>query len=154
MRKVTLCFLLTDEKILLAMKKRGFGEGKWNGVGGKVEEGESVTEAAVRELHEEIGVRAKHNALEDVADIIFRFEGNPEWDQHMHVFFVRSWHGEPIESEEVAPQWYHHKDIPFDEMWVDDIHWLPRVLGGELLRGECHLSNDGATLHKFELTHR
>lgn len=34
MKKVTIVFLVRDDKILLAMKKRGFGEGKWNGVGG------------------------------------------------------------------------------------------------------------------------
>ncbi|CAN0505072.1 unnamed protein product, partial [Ectocarpus sp. 12 AP-2014] len=35
-----------SKEILLGMKKRGFGEGKWNGFGGKVESGESVEEAA------------------------------------------------------------------------------------------------------------
>ncbi|CAN0403706.1 unnamed protein product, partial [Ectocarpus sp. 8 AP-2014] len=45
-------------EILLGMKKRGFGEGKWNGFGGKVESGESVEEAAKRELMEEAGLTA------------------------------------------------------------------------------------------------
>ncbi|MEK7504190.1 MAG: hypothetical protein AAB550_01680 [Patescibacteria group bacterium] len=38
MKQATLCFLVKDNQILLAMKKRGFGVGKWNGVGGKVNE--------------------------------------------------------------------------------------------------------------------
>lgn len=41
MRLATLCYLLKDDQVLLAMKKRGFGEGKWNGPGGKVEKGET-----------------------------------------------------------------------------------------------------------------
>ena len=40
--------------MLLGMKKRGFGTGKWNGFGGKVEVGETVADAAQRELEEEV----------------------------------------------------------------------------------------------------
>jgi mutator protein MutT len=154
MRQVTLCFLLTDDEILLAMKKRGFGEGKWNGVGGKVDAGESLVDAAVRELHEEVGVRAHHNDLEEVADIRFFFKNKPEWDQHMFIYFIRRWNGEPVESEEVAPLWYKHTDLPYESMWVDDPHWLPRALTGELLSGICHLSTDGTEIEQFDLTNR
>ena len=45
--------------ILLGMKKRGFGTGKWNGFGGKVEAGESNEQAALRELKEESSIIAK-----------------------------------------------------------------------------------------------
>ncbi|HET8669978.1 MAG TPA: NUDIX domain-containing protein, partial [Candidatus Saccharimonadales bacterium] len=41
---------------LLAMKKRGFGINKWNGVGGKVDEDETIEQAAIRECQEEITV--------------------------------------------------------------------------------------------------
>lgn len=41
------------KEVLLGMKKRGFGQGKWNGFGGKVEPGETVEAAALRELEEE-----------------------------------------------------------------------------------------------------
>ena len=62
MRKVTLCFLLKDNEILLAAKKRslsGFNVavGKWNGVGGKIEgefhfneDGTEFTDFSVREI--------------------------------------------------------------------------------------------------------
>jgi len=36
----------------------------------------------------------------------------------------------------MVPQWFREKEIPFDEMWVDDKFWLPRVLGGEKLKGK------------------
>ena len=52
---LTLVFLREGEKVLLGMKKRGFGEGKWNGFGGKVEAGETIIEAAAREVKEECG---------------------------------------------------------------------------------------------------
>jgi 8-oxo-dGTP pyrophosphatase MutT (NUDIX family) len=55
-RILTLCIIHKNSKILLGMKKRGFGAGFWNGFGGKVKEGESIEEAAKRETKEEIGV--------------------------------------------------------------------------------------------------
>ena len=50
MKLVTLLFLRRDGQILLAMKKRGFGEGKWNGVGGKVEPGETARHGGVSSI--------------------------------------------------------------------------------------------------------
>ena len=59
-RKIlTLCIIHEHPRVLLGMKKRGFGQGKWNGFGGKVNDGESIEEAAVRELEEEAGIRVQ-----------------------------------------------------------------------------------------------
>ena len=44
----TLAFVLDSRRILLGMKKRGFGAGRWNGFGGKVDPGESIEGAAKR----------------------------------------------------------------------------------------------------------
>ena len=52
----TLVYLFKENRILLAMKKRGFGEGKWNGPGGKILGHETPKEAAIREVMEEIGI--------------------------------------------------------------------------------------------------
>ena len=48
--------MLQDSKILLTMKKRGFGVGFWNGFGGKVKEGETIEAVAIRETEEESGI--------------------------------------------------------------------------------------------------
>ncbi len=54
MRHATNSFLIdSDGRVLLSMKKRGFGVGKWNGAGGKVKEVEKVEDAAAREICEE-----------------------------------------------------------------------------------------------------
>lgn len=48
-RKIlSLVFVRESTKILLGYKKRGFGQGRWNGFGGKVEQGETVEEGAIR----------------------------------------------------------------------------------------------------------
>ena len=54
MLQSNLCYLFNENKILLGLKKRGFGKGKWNGYGGKKEDGETIEEAVVREIYEEM----------------------------------------------------------------------------------------------------
>lgn len=153
MRQDTLLFLRRENEILLAMKKRGFGMGKWNGVGGKVQDGESVVEAAIREAHEEIGVRILEQHLQQVANINFTFEEKPEWSIHCHTFITHTWEGQPIESDEMAPQWFHVEQIPFHAMWVDDAHWLPLVLDGKRLHAAFHFTNDGSAILRQQVRH-
>ena len=69
MQEETLCFLTNNDKILLAMKKRGFGVGKWNGVGGKIKKEESIEQAVQRETKEEIMVDCR---LEDLESVVLR----------------------------------------------------------------------------------
>ena len=136
MRDTTLCLLVKNEQILLAMKKRGFGVGKWNGVGGKVDPGKDkgVLDATIRETKEEIGVLP--DELKKVAVLKFRFPHKEEWDQDVHVFLTNKWDGNPEESEEMKPQWFGFKDIPYDSMWDDDKIWLPHVLSGKKLEAD------------------
>lgn len=132
---VTLCFLVRDNQILLAMKKRGFGKGRWNGYGGKPITGEDLEDTAVREMREESGVVIDKNTLEKVTEIDFFFSKKPEWDQRVHTYFVREWKGEPLETEEMKPQWFNVNEIPYDSMWPEDKLWIPSILRREKLRG-------------------
>src|SRR6185503_3390270 len=136
MQQNTLLFLYRSEtrEILLAMKKRKFGKGKWNGVGGKVEEGESIQESAIREAKEEIGVKIIEENMKEVANINFLYEDKEEWNQETKVFLVEEWVGKPTETEEMMPKWYSVDKLPYNEMWFDDIHWLHRILNGEILK--------------------
>lgn len=128
----TLVFLLEGDNILPAMKKRGFGAGKWNGVGGKVEMGETLEGALVRESEEEIGVTPLEYTFVGYHE--FRFpDGTP--DMRVHVYLCTAWDGEPFESEEMAPHWFKTSEIPYDEMWQDDRYWLPQVLEGKSVQG-------------------
>lgn len=148
MQQLTLAFLLTEKQICLAVKKRGFGEGFYNGYGGKLEENESLTEAACREIYEESGVRVSVEDLEKVAthSFIYLQEGELE----VHVYLVRDWQGEPVETPEMRPQWFDFAKIPYEEMWADDRHWLPRVLAGEKISGQVWFGETGTDIVKME----
>lgn len=132
MKQLTLLFLVRGDEVLLAMKKRGFGAGRWNGVGGKLDPGETVEEALVRECHEEISVKPTH--FGKVAEILFNehHEGKPS-QMNVHVYISTEWVGDPTESEEMAPKWYKQTELPFEHMWPDDPFWLPQVLAGKRL---------------------
>ncbi len=135
---LTLVLLLNGKRILLGMKKRGFGEGRWNGFGGKVEPGETIEVAAKREAQEEAGVLVTN--LQPVGVLLFTFQGQAQ-KLEVHVFTTTTWQGEAIETEEMRPQWFAYEKIPYQEMWLDDVHWLPDVLNGKLVRGEFHFQD-------------
>lgn len=133
MKKIlTLCMVVKDNQILLGMKKRGFGVGRWNGFGGKVEEGETIEEGARRELEEEVGIRAL--SMQKVGILDFSFENDPKLLE-VHIFKVSDFTGEIVETEEMKPQWFSFDSIPFDQMLSDDIYWFPYLLGDKLFRG-------------------
>ena len=142
MRKATVCFLLNKNRILLGMKKRGFGVGLWNGCGGKVHENEdeTVLEAAIRETQEEFGVTIED--IKPVAEITFTFPGKPEWGQLVYAYTCSKWRGKPTESEEMRPKWFDIDKIPYDKMWADDIHWLPKVLEGKFVKASFEFDQD------------
>jgi 8-oxo-dGTP diphosphatase len=135
--KRTLVFLLKDGEVLLAMKKRRFGAGKWNGLGGKLEPNETVREAAVRESQEEAGVTPQN--VKEVAEIHFHYAPDPS-DINMNVtvtvYTADNWFGEPTETEEMSPRWFKLSEVPYSHMWEDDQIWLPFVLRGEKIKAE------------------
>lgn len=147
MKKVlTLCLALRDGKILLGMKKRGFGMGKWNGFGGKVELGETIEEAAERETLEECGIVIQ--SMERVAINEFQFEDKMEEILEVHLFRINSFGDEPIETEEMQPRWFAFSDIPYDTMWPDDRYWMPLFLAGKKFRTKFLFNAEEVILEK------
>lgn len=146
MKKVTIVFLVRDDKILLAMKKRGFGEGKWNGVGGKQLEGEQIEETAKREAREEVGVEINNLML--VGNLKFYFPEKEEWNQEAHVYLADQWQGEPVETEEMRPKWFDKDKLPLDEMWEADKVWLPEVVTGKQVEGEIDFDSQGKMIRQ------
>ena len=150
-KKLTLLFLRKGDNVLLAMKKRGFGQGKWNGVGGKVESDETIEVAMVRECQEEINVTP--TVYEKVADIQFDeyFKDMPTI-MDVQVFIATAWEGEPTESEEMKPQWFAINNIPYEDMWTDDPYWLPLIINGKKITANFTLNENNIIIdHSVKL---
>jgi 8-oxo-dGTP diphosphatase/2-hydroxy-dATP diphosphatase len=142
-KPLTLVLVHQGDKILLGMKKRGFGAGNWNGFGGKLEEGETIEEAARRELFEECGLSAE--TLEKMGVLEFHlFEGKI---LEVHIFKCRDFTGLLGESEEMMPQWFDVAKIPYDKMWADDTYWLPMFLADKKFGGECFFDADNKIIN-------
>lgn len=134
MKKIlTLCIVQKGQKVLLGMKKRGFGAGRWNGFGGKIEGEESIQDGACRELKEEAGLHATEIEKRGIID--FKFENDPKILE-VHIFSVPKYRGKAKETEEMKPEWFDVEKIPFDQMWADDKHWLPLFISGRKFKGE------------------
>lgn len=145
--ETTLCLLRKDDKILLAKKKRGFGEGKYNGVGGKLEPGETPEEAMIRETREEINVTPTKYEKIGTVEFDEYFKGEPV-NLEFHLYVAYEWEGEPTESEEMAPKWFNVDEIPYDEMFRDDTYWLPLVLEGKKIKAYFKFDKEWNILEK------
>lgn len=151
MIRCTLCLFVKENQILLAMKKRGFGAGRWNGYGGNIKKGETVLRAAVRETREETkkGLRVKKENLQKIARFVFVFAGEPR--VICHVFEVKKWEGEPLDSEEMGPHvWFDIAKLPADKMWPGDRLWIPEILAGKKLKGRIFFDEKGDAVEKCE----
>jgi len=133
------------------MKKRGFGVNRYNGFGGKLDGDETLEEALVRELNEEVGISVLPEHLRKVAELTFIFPHKPEWSQIVHVYFFEQWLGEPMESEEMRPDWFHQDKLPYEKMWPDDKYWLPEVLQGKYVTARFVFANDQSTILEMEV---
>lgn len=129
---LTLVLIREQHRVLLGLKKRGFGAGRWNGFGGKVQTGESIEAAARRETKEECGIDI--TAMEEVGIHEFRFTAKPNEVLEVHVFRGDRWVGEPVETEEMRPQWFAIDAVPYGEMWPVDKLWIPIFLKNKMFR--------------------
>lgn len=81
--------------------------------------------------------------MHQVAKIDF-FYPDDEKVHEVNIFMISEYVGEPTETEEMSPAWFGLDDVPYSEMWPNDIFWIPRVLMGEKLRGWFKFTNDGS----------
>lgn len=132
--ETTLLLLRKDNKIMLALKKKGFGTGKYNGLGGKLELGENPEEAMLREAYEEGRVKP----------IDYTYMGENEYSEFIngepvklkfYLYITEKWIGDPEETDEMKPYWFDIDKIPYDNMFVGDIYWLPLVLDNKKIHG-------------------
>lgn len=148
-QQCTLLFLVKGPLILLAQKKRGFGKGLWNGAGGKVEPGEPVEQAMIRECQEEIGVTPTVYQKVALHEFLYAAGGQ---EVQVYTYLCSEWLGEPIETEEMMPKWFEQSRIPYDQMWPDDELWLPQVLAGKKLHTQFTFNNKeqliGSKIHE------
>lgn len=130
MKNTTLCYLERGGSLLMlhrTKKEIDENKGKWIGVGGKLEEGESPEEGAAREVREETGYTL----------LSFRYRGivtfvSDEWGtEYMHLFTSDRFCGEELVCEEGDLAWIPKEQIVSLPMWEGDRIFL-RLLEQEV----------------------
>jgi 8-oxo-dGTP diphosphatase len=124
----TLCYLESDGKILMLhrVKKQGdIHKNKWNGLGGKLESGESPKICALREIKEESGLTV--NNLQFCGHITFPiFDGKNDW--HCFLYHGSDLSGELIDSPEGILDWIDKDKVLELPLWDGDKIFIPWVL--------------------------
>ena len=142
-------YIYRNKEVLLGFKKRGFGAGQWTGFGGKVKEDEDITACLKREIKEESSLDIKDNDIVKCGFVNFEFTDTGS-SVDVHVFKIKSSQVEPLESEEMRPQWFNLDAIPYEAMWDDAKYWLPLVLEGKIVK--AHFVYTGKKVMDYKIS--
>lgn len=124
----TICYIDNGSQFLLLhrnKKPNDVHQGKWIGVGGKMESGETPEECAIREIFEETGLKVKKLMLKGV--ITFP-EFTPEQDWYTYVFRVKEFEGELKECNEGTLEWVNYEEVLSKPTWEGDKIFLEWIL--------------------------
>ena len=130
--RCVLTYVIDGDNILLILKKRGMGDGYYNGPGGHIELEETKTEAAIRETREETGLDVAD--LVDMGTLYFQFRDGTRMIGY--VFTTHTYSGTLIdECDETKPFWAKISQLDYSNMWEDDRLWFPLLLAGKRFNG-------------------
>ena len=127
MKLATLCYVQdkkTNSTLMIhrVKKENDYHHGKWNGLGGKFEFGESPEECALREVKEESGLNAKSITMKGFITFPI-FDGIEDW--HVFLFVINDYDGELIDSNEGNLEWIPNEKLTEINLWDGDKIFIP-----------------------------
>lgn len=147
MKLATLCYLRQNGKTLMVhriKKPNDIHEGKWNGLGGKFEPGETPEECARREIFEESGLRVKELVLKGLLTFPL-FARDEDW--YAFVFVARDFEGSLIDSPEGILAWIDDSKLLELNLWVGDRIFLPWLERPGFFSGKFVYQNEALVEH-------
>jgi 8-oxo-dGTP diphosphatase len=145
----TLCYVKRDGQTLMLhrnKKPNDIHEGKWNGLGGKFEAGESPEMCIRREVQEEAGLFIHNPRLHGLL-IFVNFKGN---DWYVFVFSATEFDGELIDSSEGKLEWIDDDKLLDLPLWPSDAVFLPWLKKDEFF--SARFLYDGDSMLEYEVT--
>lgn len=121
----TLCYIKDNDKVLMLhriKKANDIHEGKWNGLGGKIESGETPEECVIREIFEESGLNISNPILKGI--ITFpNFDGENDW--LVFLYTTNTFSGKLIDSNEGMLKWIDKDKVLNLPLWEGDKIFIP-----------------------------
>lgn len=138
MKLTTLCYIKDKGRTLMlhrVKKEKDIHGGKWSGLGGKMEQGESPEECVVREVYEESGLIIQNPTLRGILTFPLFNDGE---DEYTFLFTADDFKGDATDSDEGILQWIDDSEIPSLNLWEGDrifLKWLEtgRFFSGKLV---------------------
>lgn len=128
-------------------KKNDFHEGKWNGLGGKFEAGETPEECAIREVKEESGLLMKNPMLHGFITFPM-FDGEKDW--YVFLFTAREFEGELIDSNEGKLEWIPNEKLLELNLWEGDSIFIPWLFQEKFFSAKFVYENGKYITHSVE----
>ncbi len=127
MKLATLCYVIDKKNNSTLMihrvkKQNDYHEGKWNGLGGKFEPGESPEECAIREIEEECGLKVKSVTMKGFITFPL-FDGKDDW--YVFLFTADEFEGKLIDSPEGSLAWIPNDKLTELNLWDGDKLFIP-----------------------------
>ena len=145
----TLCYIKDNGKTLMVYRNKKPNDihvGKWNGLGGKFEPGESPEECAVREVLEESGLQIHKPKLHG----LLMFPNFKDDDWYVFVFTAREFSGELIDSPEGRLEWIRNEQLLDLNLWESDHIFLPWIRAGKFFSAK--FVYDGDQMRSYDVT--
>ena len=142
MKLATLCYIQKDGKTLMLYrnkKENDYHEGKWNGLGGKFEPGESPEDCAIREIKEEAGLIVKSLKLKGFITFPM-FDGKDDW--YVFIFVIDKFEGSLIDSPEGKLEWIPNEKLLDLNLWEGDQIFIPWLFQEKFFSAKFNY-NDG-----------
>jgi 8-oxo-dGTP diphosphatase len=144
----TLCYVKQAGRTLMILRNKrpdDIHAGKWNGLGGKFEAGESPEECVIREVREESGLLIRAPRLHG----LLTFAGFKGDDWYVFVFTARDFSGELIDPREGSLAWIEDRALPGLNLWPSDHIFLPWLEQARFFSARFHY--DGGTMLDHEV---
>ncbi len=121
----TLCYVMHEGKTLMLFRNKklnDYHEGKWNGLGGKFEQGETPEECAIREVEEESGLLMIEPKMKGFITFPM-FDGKKDW--YVFLFTADKFSGKLIDSNEGKLEWIQNEKLADLNLWDGDKIFIP-----------------------------
>ncbi len=147
----TLVVILNGDSLLLKRSTRGISKSKWNSVGGKITNGETPAQNAVREAFEESGLLVSDLFYHGVLN--FHNSGKDEIDFAVHLFSTSKFTGKLLEKSDDNGElrWFPINGLPVSDMWADDRHWIPHMLGRDRFDADFYFDEGNKSIIRHEI---